>query len=676
MLPFGLTTDVSAGALAAGAGGALGAAPASGGVIAGGETGGFAHELKAVAGQALAQDGGTAGQAGAAESALETLQLLKTSAELPEGAVLPQDVVPGTLPEVAVLEEDQQMPVAEAGVDVAETEDTSQPAAPAGEISLAALAPAHMGAVMSPAVSPDGAVLPQVAVPSVEAGAGGVAPPAIGQATGSAAGAVPGAAPVTPTPAQPSQSASSGMTPPATAAATPQTAGEGVPAGLPSQPAGESLQQVAAPAGRRWQTELPQEFRAPSTVPAQPRPAGPVPTVEMQLPAVATAGAAGTPAAGLNPPPVVQVTAAAPVQQAVTDVSGSMTGGTPTAALQSQTAADFMTKAPSTPVQPVASQGIGAMPADGQAPVSQAVGAPAAAPAVVSTAGQPAVQPQVLTQVQTSAATGETPVVAVPELDAALDQDIDGDVLPLKPLSADTAPATGAKPAAAGGTGTAGPANAERGPGAPQNTAAAMAAPVAAAALAPALSEEAELPPGVLEPETGSEFTTATVRGGDMSGAMRTESLQTPNQAQSTQVATQVAAEIVRNLKNGQTQFQMRFDPPELGRVEVNMRVAADGSVQAHLIVERPETLDMFLRDQRGLERALEAAGLNPGSDNLQFSLKQDGGQDMAGGQDNRNGSGGADEGVADGAGEADPDVSDRVRLMLAEQRGGLDMKV
>ena len=169
----------------------------------------------------------------------------------------------------------------------------------------------------------------------------------------------------------------------------------------------------------------------------------------------------------------------------------------------------------------------------------------------------------------------------------------------------------------------------------------------------------------------------ATVRGGDLTGAVRTESLQTPNQAQSGHVSTQVAAEIVRNLKNGQTKFQMRFDPPELGRVEVNMKVAADGSVQAHLIVERPETLDMFLRDQRGLERALEAAGLNTDSGNLQFSLKQDGGGEFASSDDQADQFGGQ-SGEQDGSGAAQSDPRDEevVRLSLAAQRGGLDVKI
>ncbi|KZM49585.1 hypothetical protein OA90_14010 [Labrenzia sp. OB1] len=169
----------------------------------------------------------------------------------------------------------------------------------------------------------------------------------------------------------------------------------------------------------------------------------------------------------------------------------------------------------------------------------------------------------------------------------------------------------------------------------------------------------------------------ATVRGGDLSGAMRTDSLQAPNQSQSGHVATQVAAEIARNLKNGNTRFQMRFDPPELGRVEVNMKVSSDGSVHAHLIVDRPETLDMFLRDQRGLEKALEAAGLNPDSENMQFSLKQDGGREFASGDDRQDqGPEGGQEQAVGTAAEIDPMVEEIVRMTLAEQRGGLDLKI
>ena len=205
---------------------------------------------------------------------------------------------------------------------------------------------------------------------------------------------------------------------------------------------------------------------------------------------------------------------------------------------------------------------------------------------------------------------------------------------------------------------------------------------IPAAALSNEIIADEILPASAFEAELGADLDfTATVRGGEMQGAARTEALQTPNQAQSSQLASQVAVEMARNLKNAQTRFQMRFDPPELGRVDVNMKVAADGSVQAHLIVERPETLDMFLRDQRGLERALEAAGLSANSNDLQFSLKQGPGQQFASQYDQgqQNGQSGTANTDADGSGDASADEAmdgQLLRMTLAEQRGGLDVRI
>lgn len=203
------------------------------------------------------------------------------------------------------------------------------------------------------------------------------------------------------------------------------------------------------------------------------------------------------------------------------------------------------------------------------------------------------------------------------------------------------------------------------------------AAPVAAAALSTQFVEgDTDSMDASGDWTLTSDAAASTVRGGQANGAMRTESHQMPNQAQSGHVATQVAAEIARNLKDGNTRFQMRFDPPELGRVEVKMKVSSDGTVHAHLVVDRPETLDMFLRDQRGLERALEAAGLNTDSSNLQFSLKQDSGQQFGSGQGQSDPFfGDADRSGSDDT-AADPVAEEVVRLTLARQRGGLDMKV
>lgn len=86
-----------------------------------------------------------------------------------------------------------------------------------------------------------------------------------------------------------------------------------------------------------------------------------------------------------------------------------------------------------------------------------------------------------------------------------------------------------------------------------------------------------------------------------------------------------VAIQIAAKAQNGTQQFEIRLNPPELGRVEVKMEFGRDGQINTHLIVERPETLDMLSKDARQLERALAQAGVNLESDGLTFSLKDQG---------------------------------------------------
>ena len=85
----------------------------------------------------------------------------------------------------------------------------------------------------------------------------------------------------------------------------------------------------------------------------------------------------------------------------------------------------------------------------------------------------------------------------------------------------------------------------------------------------------------------------------------------------------QIAFEIVRQVEAGASRFQIRLDPPELGRVDVKLEVDAAGNVKARMTVERAETLDLMQRDQRTLERALAQAGLDSAKTNLEFSLRQ-----------------------------------------------------
>ena len=85
----------------------------------------------------------------------------------------------------------------------------------------------------------------------------------------------------------------------------------------------------------------------------------------------------------------------------------------------------------------------------------------------------------------------------------------------------------------------------------------------------------------------------------------------------------QVAFELARQVEAGNTRFQIRLDPPELGRIDVRLDLDGSGTVNARMVVERAETLDLMQRDQRALQQALQQAGLDATKTNLEFSLRQ-----------------------------------------------------
>jgi flagellar hook-length control protein FliK len=82
-----------------------------------------------------------------------------------------------------------------------------------------------------------------------------------------------------------------------------------------------------------------------------------------------------------------------------------------------------------------------------------------------------------------------------------------------------------------------------------------------------------------------------------------------------------VAVEIVSRAQDGMRRFEIRLDPPELGRIDVRLDVDNGGNVTSRLTVERAETLDLLRRDAPQLERALQHAGLST-EGGLQFSLR------------------------------------------------------
>ena len=74
-----------------------------------------------------------------------------------------------------------------------------------------------------------------------------------------------------------------------------------------------------------------------------------------------------------------------------------------------------------------------------------------------------------------------------------------------------------------------------------------------------------------------------------------------------TPAAAQVAREIVRRFDGGNTSFELRLDPPELGRVEVRIEVSRDHRVTAVISADSPQALTELARHARELEQMLQS---------------------------------------------------------------------
>jgi flagellar hook-length control protein FliK len=86
-----------------------------------------------------------------------------------------------------------------------------------------------------------------------------------------------------------------------------------------------------------------------------------------------------------------------------------------------------------------------------------------------------------------------------------------------------------------------------------------------------------------------------------------------------------LAVSIAARSMSGAKQFDIRLDPPELGRVEVRLSIDASGKTQAHMTADQPQTLELLQKDAPSLTRALRDAGLDVSQSGLNFSLKGQG---------------------------------------------------
>ena len=88
----------------------------------------------------------------------------------------------------------------------------------------------------------------------------------------------------------------------------------------------------------------------------------------------------------------------------------------------------------------------------------------------------------------------------------------------------------------------------------------------------------------------------------------------------------QVAVNIQRALREGTNRVSIQLSPAELGKIHVKLEIDEEKRVTASVTVERPSTLELLQRDMKGLERALQDAGLKMDGSDLSFNLgRQDG---------------------------------------------------
>ena len=91
--------------------------------------------------------------------------------------------------------------------------------------------------------------------------------------------------------------------------------------------------------------------------------------------------------------------------------------------------------------------------------------------------------------------------------------------------------------------------------------------------------------------------------------------------------AEQVALQLRNAVSRGVDRIQIQLKPASLGAIDVTLDVSSSARVAAVITVERAETLELLQRDARGLERALQDAGLRTDSGCLNFNLRGDGQQ-------------------------------------------------
>ncbi|PWC75473.1 flagellar hook-length control protein FliK [Azospirillum sp. TSH64] len=139
-------------------------------------------------------------------------------------------------------------------------------------------------------------------------------------------------------------------------------------------------------------------------------------------------------------------------------------------------------------------------------------------------------------------------------------------------------------------------------------------------------------------------------------------------------VHDQIAVHIKKSVADEVDQFTINLHPAELGRIDIKLDIGADGRVNAMVAVEKAQTLELLQRDSRGLERALQDAGLQTDANSLNFSLRGEGNPFAGEGRGDGKGTGSGKRGRGFGGG-GDDDGSDGAVYTATLGDGRVDIR-
>ena len=133
-------------------------------------------------------------------------------------------------------------------------------------------------------------------------------------------------------------------------------------------------------------------------------------------------------------------------------------------------------------------------------------------------------------------------------------------------------------------------------------------------------------------------------------------------------------ASIAIKALSGSNRIDIRLDPEELGRIDVALEIDRDGHIRASIAAEKPEALQLIVREARALEQAFDQAGFRRDENTLNFSLsdRQSSPQDQQNSQNRPQ----TTRFFVDGDGELPPSLAALVNTTTNRADGRLDVRI